>query len=378
MRGLGTAAASLVSAMWLGACGAAGDRAAPDEASPRTASLGVGVGDDFGGIYLWVHGTRSTAVDGRYPCLSEVVACLPLDASGKSAPLVDLCPSADTPEGTWDFDFALYTDPDCSAAVENVGCAVARGRTLGPGANPAGVVCVTGNARKDFTVCLYDPETKAGYGNCERVLIVTGGVPESLVEDVRAKQKATGRFLRVDALDASCSTPTLAELSDYTVVLTFTDHHQSLGYFDPVALGDTLAAYFDSGGRVVSAVFANASIPLLGRFQRDYMLIEWRFPQLGTESHLGTILDPASPLLADVSTLSATVAYRSQGSVIRGEAVAEWSDGRPLIVRGTVIDAGGASRNRVDLNLYPPSSDVGANFWIGDGTEIVRNALLYK
>ena len=387
MHRLGGGVASLASALWLAGCeGAIEGRSGAGQAGSHAASVGANLGEGFSGRYLWVHGKRSTPVDGRYPCLAEVTACLALDASGRSAALGDLCPSSDTPAGTWDFDFALYTDGACTQPFEGVACVVARGERLSAGQNPSTVLCISSDAEKDFTVCLYDPVTKAGHGNCERVLIVTGGVPAAFVEDVQAKQVATGRFSRVDAFDASVATPTLADLSGYTVVLTFTDHYQSLGYGDPFGMGDALAAYFDSGGRVVVAVFANAAIPILGRFAADYLLIQplW---YSAPASALGTIEEPGSPLLADVTALTADDAYSSIGSVIHGGVVvARWSDGLPLIVRGTLTDGAGATRNRADLNLYPPSSgvvdpfshSVRTDLWTGDGTEIIRNALLYK
>jgi hypothetical protein len=35
-------------------------------------------------------------------------------------------------------------------------------------------------------------------------------------------------------------------------------------------------------------------------------------------------------------------------------------------------------RKRVDLNFYPPSGNVMAGLWTGDGANLMRNALLYQ
>ena len=159
----GVVATSLASLFLLGACQGTAERAA-DQASSG-ASLNADLGNDFSGNYLWVHGTRSVAVDAKYPCLNEVTACLALDASGKSEALMDLCPSIDTPEGTWTFEYALYADK-CGTPLANVACVIAEGATLAPGANHNQVQCLTTNAQTDFQVCLYDPVTKAGFGHC--------------------------------------------------------------------------------------------------------------------------------------------------------------------------------------------------------------------
>jgi hypothetical protein len=202
-----------------------------------------------------------------------------------------------------------------------------------------------------------------------RVLLVRGD-DDADTTDVQSKLNATG-VLSVDDFDARAATPTLAELQNYDAVLTWTD---SGGYNDPTLVGDRLADFFDAGGRVVVAVFANASIPIQGRFVTDnYLLIE-PLGQIQPTDSLGTINEPNSPLLADVTTFTADSAYSSTGGAINGGiVVAEWGDGRPLIVRG-VVDG----RNRVDLNFFPPSDDSNSGSWIGDGAELMRNALLFQ
>ena len=66
--------------------------------------------------------------------------------------------------------------------------------------------------------------------------------------------------------------------------------------------------------------------------------------------------------------------WESPGKLVNGAiVVASWSSGRPLIVCGVV-----KGRNRVDVNLYAPSSDAIFYSWKGDGAIILRNALLYQ
>jgi hypothetical protein len=81
-----------------------------------------------------------------------------------------------------------------------------------------------------------------------------------------------------------------------------------------------------------------------------------------------------SPLVAGVTTLTATSGYKSTGAVANGGiAVANWGSGKPLIIRGVKN-----GKNRAELNFYPPSITVRNDFWSGDGAKIMRNALLYR
>jgi hypothetical protein len=42
-----------------------------------------------------------------YPCINEFEVCAGTDPSGATATVKDLCPSPDTPEGTWSFTFVM-------------------------------------------------------------------------------------------------------------------------------------------------------------------------------------------------------------------------------------------------------------------------------
>ncbi len=119
------------------------------------------------------------------------------------------------------------------------------------------------------------------------------------VSDVQAKLQGTGRFSQVDIIDARSTTPTLAQLQAYDSVLVWSDSN----FNDPTAIGNNLANYIDGGGGVVVAVFADASIPMLGRFSSDdYYGIEPGGQTEGTELTLGTVYNPSSPLMAGVSS----------------------------------------------------------------------------
>ena len=197
---------------------------------------------------------------------------------------------------------------------------------------------------------------------------------EAWAQDVQSKLLATGAFASVDIFDASSATPALSVLQGYDVVLVW----RVIMFASPSGVGDVLAQYWDGGGAVVVAVFATAGDSLQGLFgtaANGYVLIDGTANQEAPSDSLGSVLEPKSPLMAGVASISATQAYRSTGAVINGGAVvAQWaSNGRPLVVRGTR-----AGRPLVAVNMFPPSSNAEGGFWAGDGAVLMRNALLYS
>jgi hypothetical protein len=199
----------------------------------------------------------------------------------------------------------------------------------------------------------------------------------SFANDVKAMLDGTSAFAMVDLSDAKAGTPSLATLQAHEAVLVFSDS----GWQNATALGDNLAAYFNEGGNVVVAVFANTesgvSQSLGGLWNTlGYDLIPVaQYTALTEDATLG-FNEPDSPLLVDVTSLTAVRAFQSPGIVSPTDTVvATWGSGVPLIVRGMRN-----GRNMVALNFYPPSSRAQSNFWdynTGSGAAIMRNALLY-
>lgn len=191
----------------------------------------------------------------------------------------------------------------------------------------------------------------------------------SWANDVQAKIGSAGLFSVVDRFDARVGTPTLATLRMYDAVLVFSD----APFSDPTALGNVLADYVDAGGGVVSSTFANASVPLGGRWSPGYLVIS-PAGQTQPNASLGTIAIQNHPIMIGVTALSATMAFQSSGGLVAGSTlVASWSTGGPLVATSNSLPG------RADLNFYPPSSSVRADFWntAGDGTKLMVNALLY-
>ncbi len=192
------------------------------------------------------------------------------------------------------------------------------------------------------------------------------------LNDVREKLIDTGFFAQVDVINVANETPTLAELHAYAAVLVY----GNASFSNAATLGDNLADYVDSGGGVVTAVFANTFTTIGGRFDTDdYWAITPSSPQFGTPTFLGTIWAPGHPILAGVSTFNGgTSSYRPATTTIQSGAtrVADWTDGTPLVATKKY----GTAR-RVDLGFFPVSSDVRSDFWDSgtDGALLMANAL---
>jgi hypothetical protein len=139
----------------------------------------------------------------------------------------------------------------------------------------------------------------------------------------------------VDIIPACLTTPTLGQLTSYDMVVSMNED----GYADPVAQGNLLADYVDSGGVVFQYSYDS----------EDGLLPEGRFADQGyppfipgdnpNESVTLGEFDAASPLMQGVTALASddnTEADLAPGATL----VAKWSDGRNLIAyKGRVASA---------------------------------------
>lgn len=216
---------------------------------------------------------------------------------------------------------------------------------------------------------------RSGGGQCLAIdVLILPADSSTNANDLLSKLQGTGRFNSVTVLLATTNTPTLQDLLNYDAVITWSNST----YQNNNALGDVLADYVDAGGGVVVTVFAVSTTTvgrsLGGRWQDNpaYEAIVCRTGNASGAASLGTIHDPNHPTVQGVSTLSGTNIFRTNGTGIHpgSTLIASWNDGRPLVVEGSVP-------NRVDLGLFPPSSDINGAYWTGDGAALMANALEY-
>ncbi|HKO39342.1 MAG TPA: hypothetical protein VJU14_13340 [Solirubrobacterales bacterium] len=139
----------------------------------------------------------------------------------------------------------------------------------------------------------------------------------------------------VDIISACLTTPALAQLTPYDMVVSMNEDE----YADPVAYGDLLADYVDSGGFVFQYAYDNEEgLQPFGRFESQ------GYPPFiaGNNPNVTVTLgefDATSPLMQGVTALESddnTEPALAPGATL----VAKWSDGRNLVAyKGRVVSA---------------------------------------
>jgi hypothetical protein len=211
-------------------------------------------------------------------------------------------------------------------------------------------------------------------GNNLTSVLVLGSPGNPLwIDDVESKLDNTG-LVDADTFLSNSGTPTVAELMAYDAVFLFTD----AGAADPVALGDNLATYIESGGAVVDATFT-PNVPITGGFTA-YELYSAAGQSNGANLGIGAILEPGHPTLNGVTSFDGGTAsfHNTAGAIAAGASVvAEYTTGDPLII--VAENVGPALSRRAFLNFYPPSFDARDDFWAitSDGDLIMANALVW-
>jgi hypothetical protein len=193
--------------------------------------------------------------------------------------------------------------------------------------------------------------------------------------DVQSKLLATGQFTTVNYFYTQNATPTLADLLAYDAVLHYTDYPPN----DPTLLGNNLAAYIDQGGAVVNCMFEMESGGhLIGNF------INYRLALVGGTSvnpvTLGTIATPTHPIMSGINSFfGGSSSYHVTGVGFASNAFVQayYNDGSWMVL--TKENVGPMNARRVDLNFFPPSSDVRSDFWDAstNGALLMANALTW-
>ena len=194
--------------------------------------------------------------------------------------------------------------------------------------------------------------------------------------DPQAKLLGTGLFDSVDVINVYHTTPSLAQLQNYDAIICWTNVTPA----DYVAWGDVTADYVDAGGGVVVTVFANSTTTterrLGGRWVTGgYEVIVSQGGNHSGPATLGAVHDATHPVMAGVTSFDGgTGGYRPLSTALTpgSTLIAEWSDGKVLVAEG-------ASSRRIDLGLFPSSSNCFTGGWVAstNGARLMANALLH-
>jgi hypothetical protein len=167
----------------------------------------------------------------------------------------------------------------------------------------------------------------------------------------------------VGLYDARLSTPTLADLLSYDVVLTWSVEE----YDDPAGIGDVLADYVDGGGKVINMNYSTGppAQQMEGCFMDEgYTAMDGGLVYFGAVC-LGNY-NPNDPIMAGVTGVCDSVPLADTVLMPGSHEVAQW-DGGLLFVA--------AKDNKTVVSI---AGYVGYNYsWTGQMPDVVHNAILW-
>ncbi len=178
----------------------------------------------------------------------------------------------------------------------------------------------------------------------ETVLVWSTGNADGNTPGVAAYIQAAGGFTTVDALDQDATVP-LAQLSQYDAVVYFSSSSFSQ---DPVAIGDVLADYADTGRCLTLATFSWANQgnnTLAGRIITEE-ISPFVFQGPSLYSTVSMAWNDGSPLFNGVTSVDAS--YHDD-VVLTTDAVqrATWDDNSPMVA---------SKANVFGVNYFPDDS----------------------
>jgi len=205
-----------------------------------------------------------------------------------------------------------------------------------------------------------------------QIAIVSADPTPSYVQDVFNK---LSKYYNVTIVDGKSSTPSFSTLTQYRAVISW----PSGGYYDAVAIGTLFKQYVDAGYGLVMCMFGfdnvTAGDALRGTWNNNYWAIVPEDSYIYTGPNILVPLIPGHPILNGVKSFNGgSYSFRGGSWNDATQQVAQWDDGNPFV---GVISVG--SSVRVDLSMYPPSSDARSGYWLSstDGARLMANAIAY-
>ena len=227
--------------------------------------------------------------------------------------------------------------------------------------------------RPEDVVKVYTPSKPVQLTATSNIVVLgAGGFP--LNYDVAQYLVNSGRFASVTTMDGCYFTPTLSELLMFDGVLVFGWNY----WYSPTAIGNLLADFVDSEGRLMVAIAANATggdWQIKGRFNtQNYWLISPNGGDFTGPYSMGTVHHPEHPIMSGVSSVVCG-AKLSNSAVVSAGAVrlADFTDGTPLIV---IKEQNG--NRRVDISFPVITKRVNPQYGIdttSDAELLIVNAL---
>jgi len=222
----------------------------------------------------------------------------------------------------------------------------------------------TGTATQQGMPFIIEGEVIGG-GNPANVLLLNADGDNDGYSPIQVMLQAYGDLSSVDLYDVRSATPTLAELQAYDVVVTWSNY----AYLDATALGDVLADYVDTGGKVINLNFSMipyAGYALAGRFVDENYVAMWGTGFASSSVFCLGSFDPAHPIMTGITDVCEyyleTGTYLTPGS----SEVARWANNELFVA---VKD----NQTAVSINGYVGLSYV----WTGQMPDVLHNAILW-
>lgn len=192
-----------------------------------------------------------------------------------------------------------------------------------------------------------------------RVLLLEADYDETGTSDIQTALEGFGDISDVDMFDAENGTPTLSLLQSYDVVIAWSNFY----FDDATAIGNVLADYVDSGGKVINMMFSLLDIQ--GRFMNeDYTAIK-----AVNNSHsldcLGSY-HSTHPLMVGITDICDE--WRLVGTYLTPSStpVAYWSDGELFVA---------AKNDRSVASIVGYIGNI--HSWTGQMEQLLHNAIYW-
>ncbi len=203
----------------------------------------------------------------------------------------------------------------------------------------------------------------------ERVVYSADALPKILMvyadssaATIHNELSAYGDLVVIDEYDARSATPTLAELQNYDVVITWSNNT----YSDAVTLGNNLADYVDAGGKVINSMFSDVSgWSLSGRFVNENYHAMFGTEIASSTNCLG-VYDSEHPIMNGITDVCDYYRLINSSLTPDSSAVARWADGEIFVAVKN-------SKPVVTLGAYLGS----AQQYTGQMADVVHNAILW-
>jgi Zn-dependent metalloprotease len=179
------------------------------------------------------------------------------------------------------------------------------------------------------------------------------GATDSFTEGMRGLDNVS----RVDVLDGYMTTPNLAYLMQYDVVVLSSNYP----WADQVALGNTLADYVDNGGSIVMMV---ASIASGGGYSLSGRIVTEEYLPLQMSGGIAFGKNPrfaAHPITEGVTQLEGDIIVDSRAITGNGVSLGTFDD-------GSLIGAYNSEKSIVAINIFPYEW-----YWRGDLIRMMGN-----